>query len=84
MTADTSWQGQSEQREAAMDAVRRTLAQPGAFVLAAYFAITFRAGGLWRGLEPALAVTASATFRNTACAMSRASSALRRIQNAAL
>src|SRR3954471_17197676 len=31
----------------------------GAFALAAYFAITFRAGGLWRGLEPALAVTAS-------------------------
>jgi len=28
----------------------------GAFALAAYFAITFRAGGLWRGLEPALAV----------------------------
>jgi carboxyl-terminal processing protease len=31
----------------------------GTFALAAYFAITFRAGGLWRGLEPALAVTAA-------------------------
>ncbi|HKQ70569.1 MAG TPA: MXAN_5808 family serine peptidase [Polyangiaceae bacterium] len=31
----------------------------GTFALAAYFAITFRAGGLWRGLEPALAVTVS-------------------------
>jgi carboxyl-terminal processing protease len=29
------------------------------FALAAYFAITFRAVGLWRGLEPALAVTAA-------------------------
>src|SRR5712675_251151 len=30
----------------------------GTFALAAYFAIIFRAGGgLWRGLEPALAVT---------------------------
>jgi carboxyl-terminal processing protease len=36
----------------------RLLVLFGAFGLAAYFAITFRAGGLWRGLEPALAVTA--------------------------
>ena len=35
----------------------------GAFALAAYFAITFRAGGLWRGLEPALAVTAPQAAR---------------------
>jgi carboxyl-terminal processing protease len=35
----------------------RLLIMAGAFALAAYFAITFRAGGLWRGLEPALAVT---------------------------
>src|SRR6185503_18610810 len=34
----------------------RLLIMMGAFALAAYFAITFRAGGLWRGLEPALAV----------------------------
>jgi carboxyl-terminal processing protease len=34
----------------------RLLVMMGAFALAAYFAITFRAGGLWRGLEPALAV----------------------------
>src|SRR6266566_2916124 len=34
----------------------RLLVMFGAFALAAYFAITFRAGGLWRGLEPALAV----------------------------
>src|SRR5260221_5337078 len=34
----------------------RLLVLLGAFALAAYFAITFRAGGLWRGLEPALAV----------------------------
>jgi carboxyl-terminal processing protease len=33
----------------------------GTFALAAYFAITFRAGGLWRGLEPALAVTVSSS-----------------------
>jgi len=32
----------------------------GVFALAAFFAITFRGpGGLWRGLEPALAVTVS-------------------------
>ena len=31
----------------------------GTFALAAYFAITFHGGGLWRGLEPALAVTAA-------------------------
>src|SRR3954468_9741130 len=37
----------------------RLLIMMGAFALAAYFAITFRAGGLWRGLEPALAVTVS-------------------------
>lgn len=35
----------------------------GAFGLAAYFTVTFRPGGLWRGLEPALAVTAPATSR---------------------
>jgi carboxyl-terminal processing protease len=38
----------------------KTLVMFGVFALSAYFAITFRAGGLWRGLEPALAVTAPA------------------------
>jgi carboxyl-terminal processing protease len=33
------------------------------FGLAAWFAITFRVGGLWRGLEPALAVTVSPTHK---------------------
>src|SRR4051812_36971742 len=36
--------------------VAKLLVLLGAFGLAAYFAITFRAGGLWRGLEPALAI----------------------------
>lgn len=31
----------------------------GAFALAAYFALQFGSGGLWRGFEPALAVTSS-------------------------
>ncbi|MEO5730759.1 MAG: MXAN_5808 family serine peptidase [Byssovorax sp.] len=31
----------------------------GAFALAAYFALQFGSGGLWRGFEPALAVTGS-------------------------
>ncbi|HLM74333.1 MAG TPA: hypothetical protein VK459_16620, partial [Polyangiaceae bacterium] len=29
----------------------------GAFALATYFALQFGSGGLWRGFEPALAVT---------------------------
>lgn len=35
-----------------------------AFSLASYFAVTFRTGGLWRGLEPALALSAPASRAN--------------------
>lgn len=43
--------------------VAKLLVLISAFGLAAYFAITFRAGGLWRGLEPALAVSAPVQAR---------------------
>ena len=43
--------------------VAKLLVLISAFGLAAYFAITFRAGGLWRGLEPALAVSTPVTAR---------------------
>jgi len=43
--------------------VAKLLVLISAFGLAAYFAITFRAGGLWRGLEPALAVSTPISAR---------------------
>jgi carboxyl-terminal processing protease len=46
-----------------LERIAKLVVLVSAFGLAAYFAITFRAGGLWRGLEPALAVTSTSNAR---------------------
>ena len=46
-----------------LERVARSLTLLAVFAVAAWCAITFRPGGLWRGLEPALAVTAPPSTR---------------------
>ena len=43
-----------------MERLGKLLVVFGTFALAAYFAVNFGSGGLWRGFEPALAVTSQA------------------------